>query len=72
MRIFWVVMYRKMYRYRGTSFYGYQQVDPRRKEQQYSLFIAIYQNLGLKGQKLSKFVPIRCQIDPTIPNYQLY
>ena len=32
----------------------------------------IYQNLGLKGQKLSKFVPIRWQIAPTIPNYQLY
>ena len=29
----------------------------------------IYQNLGLKGQKLSK---LRWQIDPIIPNYQLY
>ena len=29
------------------------------------------QNLGLKGQKLSKFVPIRWQIDLIIPNYQL-
>ena len=28
--------------------------------------------LGLKGQKLSKCLPIRWQIDPTIPNYQLY
>ena len=32
----------------------------------------IYEKLGLKGQKLSKFVPIRWQIDPTILNYQLY
>ena len=30
------------------------------------------QNLGLKGQKLSKFVPITFQIDLIIPNYQLY
>ena len=28
--------------------------------------------LGLKGQKLSKFVPIRWEIDPTILNYQPY
>ena len=27
-------------------------------------FPNFYQNLGLKGQKLSKFVPIRRQIDP--------
>ena len=32
----------------------------------------IYQNLGLKGQKWSKCVPIRWQIDPIITNYQLY
>ena len=35
-------------------------------------FPNFYQNLGLKGQKLSKFVPIRWQTDPIIPNYQLY
>ena len=35
-------------------------------------FSNFYQNLGLKGQKLSKFVPMRWQIDPTILNYQLY
>ena len=28
--------------------------------------------LGLKGQKLSNFLPIRWQIDPFIPIYQLY
>ena len=31
-----------------------------------------FPNFLLKGQKLSKFVTIRCQIDPIIPNYQLY
>ena len=29
-------------------------------------FPNFYQNLGLKGQKLSKFVPIRWHIDPMI------
>ena len=35
-------------------------------------FSNFYQNLGLKGQKLSKFVPIRSQIDPIIRNYPIY
>ena len=38
----------------------------------YIHFPNLYQNLGLKGQKLSKFWPIRWQIDPIIPNYPLY